>query len=487
MTGSESVVGSAQRSAAGARVAKRMGPALKISVTNIGPIRKADIEIAPLTVFIGPNNTGKSILATVAYSALGQNIGKFLYEIAREVQGTFPQAFDGFFSGIPEKKPIPLSELPEEISEYIKRTSERALINYLEDVESKLATSISASIYDLRRKADGKSPRASIAITSGITPWRGVINVYAKSCRETIESLNLAAIAFPDDKVSSQVRRLARLGKQESRFATGLFAALGRELAQDTYYLPAARSGILQSHKSLTEAALHRAASLGAKGASEKPLMTGIVSDFLGELNQIDPNATGEFSDEAARLEQEILHGSIAIRSEPGVDVLYRVSDVDYPVSRMSSMVSELAPIVLYLRHRLKPDDTLIVEEPEAHLHPAAQVALAGCLVRLVRRGLRIILTTHSEYFLQQINSAIMAALLPKERVADLKVAGDQLAAKLVSAYFFEAKDSGTNVIRLPINPRAGIPNLGFDAVTEYQYNELATLDRRIGDEEEST
>ena len=39
-----------------------------------------------------------------------------------------------------------------------------------------------------------------------------------------------------------------------------------------------------------------------------------------------------------------------------------------------SSMVAELAPVVLYLRHLVRPDDVLIIEEPESNLHPAMQV-----------------------------------------------------------------------------------------------------------------
>ncbi len=45
---------------------------MKISVTNLGPIKQADIDLAPLTVFIGPNNSGKSALAAVVYATLYQ-------------------------------------------------------------------------------------------------------------------------------------------------------------------------------------------------------------------------------------------------------------------------------------------------------------------------------------------------------------------------------------------------------------------------------
>ena len=48
-------------------------------------------------------------------------------------------------------------------------------------------------------------------------------------------------------------------------------------------------------------------------------------------------------------------------------------------------MVSELAPLVLFIRGLIQPGDTLIIEEPEAHLHPGAQTEIAATLARLVR------------------------------------------------------------------------------------------------------
>src|SRR5262249_6970299 len=39
----------------------------------MGPLRHASIDLRPLTVFIGPNNSGKSFAATVIYSALSHS------------------------------------------------------------------------------------------------------------------------------------------------------------------------------------------------------------------------------------------------------------------------------------------------------------------------------------------------------------------------------------------------------------------------------
>ena len=41
---------------------------LNLSVTNYGPIIRANVDLRPLTVFFGPNNSGKSHLATLIYA-----------------------------------------------------------------------------------------------------------------------------------------------------------------------------------------------------------------------------------------------------------------------------------------------------------------------------------------------------------------------------------------------------------------------------------
>ena len=47
---------------------------LNLKVQNFGPIAEADIELRPMSVFVGPSNTGKSYLATLIY-ALHQFFG----------------------------------------------------------------------------------------------------------------------------------------------------------------------------------------------------------------------------------------------------------------------------------------------------------------------------------------------------------------------------------------------------------------------------
>ena len=44
---------------------------VKIAVKNFGPIADATIDLQPLTVFVGPSNTGKTYFSTLIYALHG--------------------------------------------------------------------------------------------------------------------------------------------------------------------------------------------------------------------------------------------------------------------------------------------------------------------------------------------------------------------------------------------------------------------------------
>ena len=43
-------------------------PNVRISAENFGPIVNGSVDLRPLTVFVGPSNTGKTYLATLVYA-----------------------------------------------------------------------------------------------------------------------------------------------------------------------------------------------------------------------------------------------------------------------------------------------------------------------------------------------------------------------------------------------------------------------------------
>ena len=143
-------------------------------------------------------------------------------------------------------------------------------------------------------------------------------------------------------------------------------------------------------------------------------------------------------------------------------------------------MVSELAPVVLYLRYLVRPGDLLIIEEPESHLHPAMQTAFAGELARLARSGVRVMLTTHSEWMLEALANLVRMGDLPKPEREGITGSELALSSGDVGAWMFTPNAEGSTVEEIPLDTEAGTFPAGYGEITESLYNDWARISNRI-------
>lgn len=101
-------------------------------------------------------------------------------------------------------------------------------------------------------------------------------------------------------------------------------------------------------------------------------------------------------------------------------------------ITDMGFGVSQLLP-VLVLCYYAPEGSTILLEQPEIHLHPSAQSWLADVFIDVVsRRNLQLIVESHSEHFLRRL----------QRRIAD-----ESFSAKDAALYFCEA-ESGTSTIQ---------------------------------------
>ena len=86
---------------------------------------------------------------------------------------------------------------------------------------------------------------------------------------------------------------------------------------------------------------------------------------------------------------EKLIGGSVELtRGRERVPVLsYQQGSKSIPVQRASAMVAELAPLLSWMAHLLRPGDLLLIDEPEAHMHPAAVLAVAETLVAISQAG----------------------------------------------------------------------------------------------------
>jgi len=134
----------------------------------------------------------------------------------------------------------------------------------------------------------------------------------------------------------------------------------------------------------------------------------------------------------------------------------------EIPFHVASSSIKSMVLMDLYINHIANVDDTLIIDEPELNLHPDNQTIMAELIVRLVNIGVNVIMTTHSDYIVREINNRIRLHAAPKESSLYKSLVDSNLDAidhKKVSIY--NITDEG--IIEKGIVTKMGMENIIFD------------------------
>ena len=222
-------------------------------------------------------------------------------------------------------------------------------------------------------------------------------------------------------------------------------------------------------------------------------MLSGVLADFLELLiwpdHPLHQRDTRQ-KDFGRSIEETILGGSVQVERSPisgYPSFSYRPKGwkEELPLANTSSMVSELVPLVLYLRNKIKLGDVLIVEEPESHLHPAMQVELTRQLAALVRLGIRVIVTTHSEWVLEELANIVRRSELSKAERKKI-VGGDfALRSDQAGAWLFQPKlrPKGSVVKEIRLDDSGLYPS-GFDEVAIALHNSWAETSSRLGERE---
>jgi hypothetical protein len=116
---------------------------------------------------------------------------------------------------------------------------------------------------------------------------------------------------------------------------------------------------------------------------------------------------------EASRLDDtrvELRVGRLKQKTTGGARDLVSIADVGFGVS-------QCLPVLVALL-TARPGQLVYIEEPEIHLHPRAQMALAQVLADAANRGVRVVIETHSSLLLLGVQALVAEGALPPELVA---------------------------------------------------------------------
>lgn len=113
----------------------------------------------------------------------------------------------------------------------------------------------------------------------------------------------------------------------------------------------------------------------------------------------------------AELIEKDILQGEVKITRTGDVEFISdKVGKTKHlPIHLTSSIVKTMSSLVIYLKHIANKGDLLIIDEPEMNFHPNVQILLMRIFAILTKLDLQIIISTHSDYIIREVNNLIMA------------------------------------------------------------------------------
>lgn len=424
---------------------------------NIGPIRSADLELGPLTVIVGRNNTGKTYLAYTLYGLLDQ------------------------WRGWPEGRYPPVR----------RRAGNRARRGDADTLDvAQVAASLSRD-GEVVRKVDRETlerERATLAQALGTDFSRFLVRRVLSASAGEFENVDLRiewVDAFPEAVPQVTVRATGE-GTVSAAFEKGemLFRATNGERSHplraraleravglaythlllsdlpNPFVLTAERFGISLFHRELDFTKnqlvqilqridrrdrrnndtpfwiIDRATSRYAKPIQDNIDYTRSLPDIRKDASDIRERRLERSIKEMMDGEYRIAEGEVRFVSRP------RSGDrFNLPLHQASSSARGLSDLYFYLRHAASQRHLLIVDEPESHLDTENQVTLAHLLSKVVKAGVQVLITTHSDYIVKEINNLLMLGRLNLSRAAMRKLGYKEdlgLEEEAVRAYVAE-------------------------------------------------
>ncbi|MBR1743350.1 MAG: AAA family ATPase [Lachnospiraceae bacterium] len=416
-----------------------------LEVSNFGKIRHAKVTVAPLTFFLGENNSGKSYLMTLIYGLLTMRFQEKYIEGCRETEG-----YNRAFAFVREQ----LSKLE----------TEGEVIFFLpEDVRDSFALLLDSIL----------NKRVFLEELFNKTFEEGEFSVKFYDTYKFRLTCDEKYIIIWFDEESYSLGAGTALVKEED-VKTEYFMSYIMQLLfqkdfmhgnQDILYLPVARTGFLLTYKSVIGSAMQDKFNIEN---SEKNLLTKPVGDFLTRLGTMSVH--GEqlyYQDLVSFIEQHLIKGHIDVSEMPTHDILYSSEQLGQklPMYLTSGVVTELAPLLLFLE-RINLH-TVLIEEPEISLHPELQISMARLLVRMCNAGIATFVTTHSDLIMQHVNNMIRLSEIVragKELPETKYTKEDFIQRNQVAVYEFQTgADGRTEIIPVPCNKS------GFAVDTFYQ------------------
>jgi len=242
-------------------------------------------------------------------------------------------------------------------------------------------------------------------------------------------------------------------------FSNLLYFHINIEIAKRSYFFPAERTAINLFAKHITSTKAEIKDELDAEvvaGMSDDelgkylraqvksaPKYPYAIREYINFVNNFKPSAEeGPFAELANNMQDALTGGKVHLDQYDQLLFTPNNSTNTLELHLTSSLVKSLSYLILYLKYTAQEHDQVIIDEPELNLHPDLQILLARFIAKMVNGGLKVIISTHSDYLIKQLNNLILLGNLNKEEqhknfVQEKGYAPDEMLRKnQIGAYF---------------------------------------------------
>lgn len=361
-----------------------------VHIENFAKISSADVGITPLMCFVGDNNSGKSYLMSLLWGIL--TLGKELFPKSSSGSPIYRKCEKWLRDNVNNTV-----EIDDEIIDlYIQWFNE--LLNNNKKVFLQRIFNYTVDAEKIEIRSYHRTNKLKLQ-------WEQEGERY---------SVTESYIRFPRQKVFTK-EILLRMNSYIcwNILMHGIAAPLytpvvkGRRMGEPVY-LPASRTGFMLTYPQLIEHSLQ--VSFAPEFADNSSSLTQPYVDFLQLITKFESKSRmkKEYKWVVDYIETNLTKGNLKVVKDaiPVIKYYPEGTQKEIPLYVASSIVAEVSPLLLLFKSDIK-FNTLIIEEPEAHLHPELQQKMARLIVNLVNRNIPVWITTHSDTILQHINNMI--------------------------------------------------------------------------------
>jgi predicted ATPase len=374
---------------------------MKIQIKDLGAVKEATIDLKKkLIIFCGPNNTGKTYIAYTVYGLLKErNITEDILNNNFVTNKLYQELLEKGEVNIPINKDLlrriqsdtrqALSTNIHKIFGLSPKDGEKLFSNFqikIENSDNDLQNLILDSEFSFEHikgfllKKDKNKPFISIGLKKETMEKNFPLLLINAFCSVAIWSI----FTFP-------LKGVTIFPVERNSIYT-----FSKELSLKTHKM-------LDDIRNLTDPN-----DLSKRRITRYPQPIRDCLEIAEDISNFSKRES-KYHELAEQIEIELLHGKISITKDGEVQFSSdKAKSKRLPVHLSASIVKTLSSLVFYLKHLANENDLIIIDEPELNLHPDNQILIARIFARLINNGFRLLVSTHSDYIIRELNNLIM-------------------------------------------------------------------------------